>query len=87
MKDPAFFILKKPAFIDFNTELCSNESSLKSRHQILFNGTDSNAKLVKMSNGKWYVKYGRNLLEMKEVICKPMGISQVEDGKGQILSN
>lgn len=79
-----FFIIKKPAFIDFNLETCTNETALKSRHQILYNGTDSNAKLVKLNNGKWYIKYGRNMLELKEIPSKKMAIAEVEENKGNI---
>jgi len=80
-----FLILKKPAFIDFNQEVYTKESSLKSRHQILYDGKDSNARLIKLKNGKWFVKYGNTMIEMKAVSCKPMRIATVEGKQGQFL--
>lgn len=76
-----FFVLKKPAYLDFNAEHYTEEASLKSRHQILSNGASSNAKLVRLRNGEWCIRYGNTMLEMRSVESKPMKVS-VLDGKG-----
>ncbi|ELA41149.1 uncharacterized protein VICG_01848 [Vittaforma corneae ATCC 50505] len=81
----AFFILKKPAFITFNMEKYSENMSLMSKHQILSNGNTSNASLVKHRNGKWYIKYGNVLLEMKDVKCKEMTISKINHDVGTFV--
>lgn len=83
----AFFIVKKPTFIDFNMEHHSETVSLKSKHQILFDGTSSNASLVKLRNGTWCVKYGKILLELKSVDCKDTAISKIQNNKGEMVES
>lgn len=80
-----FFILKKPACVDFNPEKYTEESSLKSRHQVLSDGINSNARLVKLANGKWYIRYGNTMLEMRSVESKPMTVSILEGKQGRFL--
>lgn len=80
-----FFILKKPAFITFNLEKYSENTSLISKHQILSNETVHNASLVKHRNGKWYIKYGNKLIEMKEVPCKEIAISELKEESGIVI--
>lgn len=81
-----FFIVKKPTFIQFNMEKKKDTSSLKSVHQILYDGTYSNAALVKLKNGTWCIKYGDKLLELKEVEAKESSIVKMEGNKGEVLA-
>lgn len=80
-----FFILKKPAFITFNMEKYSESVSLMCKHQVLSDGNVSNASLVKHKNGRWYIKYGNVLLEMRDVECKEMFISKIKDDSGTFV--
>lgn len=80
-----YFILKKPAFIDFSMEKYSEKMPLMSKHQILSDGKMSNASLVKHKNGKWYIRYGDALLELKSIESKEMAISSIKMDSGSIL--
>lgn len=80
-----FFILKKPAFISFNHENYSDNTALMSKHQILSNESQSNAALVRHRDGTWYIKYGKELLELRSMKCKKMCIAKIEEGEGEMV--
>lgn len=77
-----FFVLKKPAFLTFNTAKYTENTSLMSKHQILSDGVASNAALVKHENGSWYIKYGNALLELRSIGTKDMFITSVDGNSG-----
>lgn len=83
-----FFILKKPAFVEFSLEKYSKNITKLNKHKILSDGNVSNASLVKHRNGSWYIKYGNNLLELKEIESRKMTISEIdEDNGGKLIEN
>ena len=82
-----FFIVQKPTFIDFNTETHTETVSLKSKHQILSDGVSSNSALVKLKNGTWCIRYGKHLLELKEVDCKNTTIGKIQNNSGKMVEN
>jgi len=79
------FIVKKPAFLTFNLEKYTEGAPLMSKHQILSDGSVTNAALVKRADGTWCIKYGNDLLEMKSVECKEVVVSRINGRDGEFL--
>lgn len=79
------FVVKKPAFLTFNTEKYSESMPLMSKHQILSDGNITNAALVKRADGTWCIKYGNSLLEMKSVESKEVVVSRINGRDGEFL--
>lgn len=81
-----FFVLKKPAFLEFSMQAYTENASLHSKHQILSNSKVTNASLVKHKNGKWYLRYGDALLELKDVETKEIVLSKIENDCGTVFA-
>lgn len=78
-----YFLLKAPTHIGFIQEEYAEGCRVPNYRQIRFAGNKTNAKLVKLANGEWYIRVGKEMLRFKSISTKQMKIARLTDNGGE----
>jgi hypothetical protein len=61
-------LIKKPKWLDFVTEeFNETEITIPTKKQVRWTGLKSNAKIIKFSDGSYYMRLGNEMYPLKEV--------------------
>lgn len=84
---PRFFLLKNPANLRLIREEYSAEELVPNCSQVRFRDDKSNTKLLKCSDGEWYIKNGGSVTRLKSVGTKEMTVATAREGGGDFVGN
>jgi len=85
--EPRFFLLKNPAGLRLIREEYRAEELVPSCSQARFRGDKSNTKLLRCSDGEWYIKNGSRVTRLKSVGTREMTVAVAREGGGDFVGN
>ncbi len=82
-----YFLLTKSSNLLFIEEEYKTDEVVPNKNQVRYNKNETNSKLVKCSDGCWYIKNGNNMIKLKSRPINNMSIAELTENGGNFLGN
>lgn len=80
-----FILTKSSSLLFMENEYIKGETVPES-NQVRYSGENNNSKLVRCSDGHWYIKNGKEMHRLKSIESKEVSIAKLTEVGGDIIA-